>query len=354
MPPARTGIADYSQALSGALRAHADIRLNADGDLNLYHLGNNQLHRDIYHRAIARPGVVVLHDAVLHHFFLGSHDEEAYVEEFVHNYAEWSRPLAAKLWRGRSRSAADVRYFRYPMLRRVAESARVLIVHNPAAAAMVRSAAPTARVVEIPHLFVPPAPVEPWRIERLRQTWGLGPSAFVFGVFGHLRESKRIATILKAFRLVRASLPQAVLLMAGDFVSSDLARAFPESEPGVIRYPYLPESDFWIAAHAVDACISLRYPAAGETSGISIRLMGIGKPVIVTADAETSLFPTTGCLRIDPGPVEQDMLVEAMRMLIQFPDFGRRIGRLAGTHITSVHAIETVAMRYWETLTKAV
>ena len=56
--------------------------------------------------------------------------------------------------------------------------------------------------------------------------------------------------------------------------------------PGVIRRPYLPESEFWLAAAAVDACINLRYPAAGETSGIAIRLMGIGKPVLVTDSPE--------------------------------------------------------------------
>jgi hypothetical protein len=40
----------------------------------------------------------------------------------------------------------------------------------------------------------------------------------------------------------------------------------------------------------VDACINLRYPAAGETSGIAIRLMGIGKPVLLT-DGEVLAFP---------------------------------------------------------------
>lgn len=157
LPPQRTGVADYSAALLGALRRLGEVEVDArDADVCLYHLGNNSLHRAIYERALAHPGVTVIHDAVLQHFFLGTCGEAAYVEEFVYNYGEWSRDLAVDLWRNRSRSAQDARYFDYPMLRRAAESSLALVVHNPAAGAAVLRHAPRARVVEIPHLFVPP------------------------------------------------------------------------------------------------------------------------------------------------------------------------------------------------------
>ena len=83
----------------------------------LYHLGNNPLHDEIYGHALKTPGVAVLHDAVLHHFFLGSENEREYVAEFVYNYGHWSEDLARELWRRRSRSAADPEYFRYPMIK---------------------------------------------------------------------------------------------------------------------------------------------------------------------------------------------------------------------------------------------
>ena len=47
--------------------------------------------------------------------------------------ATWSEDLARELWRGRARSASDPQYFRYPMLKRVAERSLAVIVHNPAA-----------------------------------------------------------------------------------------------------------------------------------------------------------------------------------------------------------------------------
>ena len=83
MPPCRTGVADYSAALLAALRRHGPVTVGASqADVHLYHLGNNQLHREIYRRALDTPGVVVLHDAVLHHYFLGSLERASYVEEF--------------------------------------------------------------------------------------------------------------------------------------------------------------------------------------------------------------------------------------------------------------------------------
>ena len=123
MPPARTGVADYAASLLKALRKLGEVEADAprgSTEVNLYQVGNNQLHRDIYARALAEPGVVVLHDAVLQHFFLGSLTEQQYIDEFVYNYGEWTRDQAANLWRRRAASGADAEYFRYPMLRRIA------------------------------------------------------------------------------------------------------------------------------------------------------------------------------------------------------------------------------------------
>ncbi len=338
LPPARTGVADYAAALLGAMRETGDIEAGAENaDISLYHLGNNHLHRDIYRRALAKPGVVVLHDAVLHHFFLGTLDEAAYVEEFVFNYGVWSADLARGLWRSRARSAADPRYFEYPMLRRIAETSRAVVVHNPAAAEMVRAHAPGARVFEIPHLYVDaPAPAA-------RRS--PGP---LFGIFGHLRESKRLFSILRAFSRVRG----ASLLVAGEIASRDFTRAIEPllAHPGIIRRPFAPEPEFTGLLASVDTGINLRYPAAGETSGISIRLMGLGKPVLVTRGAETSGFPEDACVRIDAGPAEVEMLAEMMTWLASDAAARREIGRRARAHILSRHTPETAARLYWKVL----
>lgn len=350
LPPARTGVADYSASLLRALRSSGDVELG-EGDVNLYHLGNNQLHREIYQRALEKPGVVVLHDAVLQHFFLGSFSQRDYVAEFIYNYGAWGEDLARELWRGRARSAGDPQYFRYPMLKRVAERSVALIVHNPAASAIVKAHVPDARIHEIPHLLELPEPAGRREIDKLRRKMGIGEKTFLFGVFGHLRESKRLAPVLRAFHRARAAADIA-LLVAGDFVSRDLQRSLEPllAADGIFRVGYTPERDFWLHAAATDACINLRYPAAGETSGITVRLMGVGKPVLMSASLETSSFPDASCLRVDTGPAEEDLLMEFMVWLARFPQDARAIGERAAGHIREFHTPERVADMYWRVI----
>ena len=354
LPPARTGVADYSSELLRALKTHGPIAVNsASADIPLYHLGNNPFHREIYKRALKKPGVIVLHDAVLHHFFLGAMREPDYVSEFVYNYGAWSEDLARHFWGHRARAGADAEFFEYPMIKRVVERSLGVIVHNPRAAAMVARHAPEATVYEIPHLFAAPQhPPAGFEAARLRQQLGIAPHVFLFGVFGYLRESKRLASVLRAYQRASRDAEMA-LLVAGEFVSANFARSV---EPllgagrGIVRMPYLAERDFWRYAAAVDACINLRYPAAGETSGIAIRLMGLSKPVLLSDGAETSRFPEDVRLGVDPGLAEEEMLAEYMVWLARFPDDARAIGRRAAAYISQCHSPVRVARLYWDAL----
>ncbi len=354
LPPARTGVADYAAGLLKALAGFPGVEAgNPNGpDIHLYHLGNNELHREIYFDALSQPGVVVLHDAVLQHFFLGALSRQEYIEEFVYNYGEWHRPLAEQLWRERARSALDPRYFGYPMLRRTAETSLAVVVHNPAAAEAVRFHAPGARIAEIPHFYPDQAEASGREVEHLRASLGLRPSGLLFGVFGHLRETKRLSSVLAAFARVRAETPGVFLLVAGSFASADLERAVRPmlAQEGVICRGFLPESKWAVHAQAVDACINLRYPAAGETSGIAIRLMGLGKPVILTRSAENARFPEPACLKVDSGPAECEMLAAYMVMLARTPGALHHIGQRAREHVRRYHALTYCAQRYVELL----
>jgi glycosyltransferase involved in cell wall biosynthesis len=353
LPPAHTGVADYAAALLAELRRRGRVEIApARCDVALYHLGNNEQHAAIYRRSLERPGVVVLHDAVLNHFYLGQLDEAAYADEFVYNYGEWNRGLGRELWRRRGTSGSDPRYFDFPMLRRAVERALAVVVHNPAAAEMVRRHAPDVRVVEIPHLFVPPELPSEAQALRFRERLGVPPGAFLFGIFGYLREPKRLRQVLDAFAAVTRELPQAMLLVAGEFVSQHLESAVQPllSAPHVRRLPFLPGADFWLAASAVDACINLRYPAAGETSGITIRLMGIGKPVMVTDSLECERFPEGSVIRVASGAGERHSLCAHILLLTSMSDVALAIGQLAAGHIQSRHRLDLAGSLYWELL----
>lgn len=351
LPPAPTGVADYSSTLLSLLRSFGAVEISPEKcDVALYHVGNNTLHRDIYQRAIAHPGVVVLHDAVLQHLMLGMLDSHEYIEEFVYNYGNTASELGRELWEQRARSGADVRYFARPMLKRIATASRAIIVHNPAAAALVREHAPHAQVFEIPHLFQQPSLPSAEETMRFRESLGLTPETLLIGTFGHQRETKRLAVVLRAFQ---QSGPNTRLLVSGGFVSAAFANAITPllHHPRVIRTGYLPEPELWRYAAATDLCINLRYPSAAETSGIGVRMMGIGKPVVFTAGAALDRMPANACLRLDVGPDEEQILAGYIAWLAGNREAGREIGRRAAAHIAQCHDPQRVAEEYWRVLT---
>jgi glycosyltransferase involved in cell wall biosynthesis len=321
----------------------------ARADVHLYHLGNNQLHAGIYARALETPGIVVLHDAVLHHFMLGALSPEQYVDEFVYNYGEWSRHIGEELWRERAASAVDPRYFRYPMLRRAVENARAVVVHNPGAAALAREHGARGLHV-VTHFFQPREIADAAATERFRQSMGVAPGTLLFGIFGYLRETKRVVPCIHAFRRLHAVRPETALLIAGEVVSGDLSRllAMEAAHPAIYRLGHLSDADFRVAAAAVDCCLNLRYPAAGETSGIAIRLMGIGRPVIATEGPETVDIPEAACLRVPPGEDEGAALFDQMALMAGFPEVRRRVGAEAAKHIRAHHALRNAANLYWQ------
>jgi glycosyltransferase involved in cell wall biosynthesis len=351
-PGAPTGVADYAAALEHALSKMDSIRRNVAGNVRLYHIGNNPLHREIYNEALRVPGVALLHDAVLHHFMLGALSEPEYLGEFAWNYGEWRRDLACDLWRNRGASGSDPRYFRYPMLRRIVERSRAIVVHNPGAAEMARSASPLCPPVRvIPHLAEYHAPDVEAGI-AFRQKIGASPGATLFGIFGYLREAKRICPSLSAFRRLHALRRDTALLLAGDIVSADLARLLEieATHPAILRLGHLDERNFQSALSAIDCCINLRYPGAGETSGIAIRAMAAAKPVIVTDSPENSEYTQETCLRVAPGPSEAAELLDNMILISEFPALARQIGLAAQCHIREAHAPDRVAAMFHDAL----
>jgi glycosyltransferase involved in cell wall biosynthesis len=345
-PGAHSGIADYAEVLSRAL---------GDVPIDLYHLGNNRLHAEIYDRALRHPGVIVLHDAVLHHFLLGQLSEERYLAEWVFNYGEWRRELGMELWHERARSGTDPRYFRFAMVRRVVEASKAVIVHNAGAAAIAREHGATDLTV-IPHFF--DRGTEAFCAEEIahfRRDLGAGRTTTIFGIFGYLRETKRVMSSLASFRRLHATGRDVVLLLAGEPVSPDLARVLGAEaiHPAIHRWGHLTERELRLAAAAIDCGLNLRYPAAGETSGIAIRLMGIGKPVIGSDIEENSDIPETAMLRVSTGSAEAEELFNAMVLVERYPDIARQIGAEAAAHILEHHSLAEAARKYRETLDRA-
>ena len=90
----------------------------------------------------------------------------------------------------------------------------------------------------------------------------------------------------------------------------------------------------------------------GTNLALDLRMMGIGKPVMVTESLECSRFPEDACARIASGLAEHDSLREHMRMFAGMPEVADAIGARAGKYIRNVHDAARVAGEYWKLLEK--
>ncbi len=110
LPPARSGIADYSEALIESLRPLVDLEVfsRADQhfdparfDIALYQIGNNGFHDFVYETALRHPGVVVMHESNLHHLIadltIRRGDWDAYVRECEYNGGAPAREFAERV-----------------------------------------------------------------------------------------------------------------------------------------------------------------------------------------------------------------------------------------------------------------
>ncbi|MBY0506935.1 MAG: glycosyltransferase family 4 protein [Bryobacteraceae bacterium] len=333
-PAGNSGVADYAKVLHAALPPVPGV--------SVFHVGNNPLHKTLYRRLLTRQDpkrVVILHDAVLHHFLLGTLTEAEYIEEFLYNYGEWHRNLAQDLWARRAQSGAHPEYFRYPMLRRAMEAAQLVIVHNPAAKRLAQEHG-AKRVELVPHFIAQPDAPPAQDILAWRAEHGLAPQTCLFGVFGHLRESKRIPAIVRAFALQRED---CALLIQGDWGSPALRESLEPSGPRMLRVGPVPERELTLLLSATDVGLNLRYPSAGESSGILARLMAAAKPTIVTRGEEVSHLPPGAVWPVSPGSGEPEELATAMAYLAQHPAARKAMGIAARHYAQSQCGVEVLA-----------
>jgi glycosyltransferase involved in cell wall biosynthesis/predicted SAM-dependent methyltransferase len=335
MPPSRSGIADYSEALVAELGRLVELEVfdsprkpfdPARFDAAIYHLGNNPDHEFVYDAALAHPGVVVMHEANLHHLVahvtIRRNNWDAYVAEAELNGGETARRRAEL-----SRTlTVGPDYEGCKMIRRVLDSAKGLIVHSQYMVGEMHAAGYRGPVVRIPHgAWVPAIDGSPFR-KRL----GLSPECPLIGVFGHLKPYKRIKESLRAFRRVAREVPDAKMILVGE-PHPDVRL---DSLPPDVRVIGFTEIDEFVGYMAAcDIILNLRYPTVGESSGSLLRAMGLGKAVLVSDLGSFAEFPDATCLKVPVGREEDEVLFEYLRLLVTRLDLARAMGERAKAYV---------------------
>lgn len=373
--PVPSGISDYSEDLLPYLGAEAEVDLFIDRgyrpanpdlaahfavypyprylraarrrayDVALYHVGNSPAHDYIVTTLERYPGVVVLHDFVLHHLMLWRavrRGRGSAYRQAMAAYGAAGERVASEMLAGRLSEEA----FDYPLCEGVVRAARGVIVHSRYVAERVRAIRP-----DVPLAVVPmgvPLPVLPERAEA-RHRLGLPAEALVIASFGHVNPYKRLEPALRAFRRLREEYPDALFLIVGSLSPHfDLPALVARLglEPAVRVTGFVDLGLFLGYLAACDICVNLRYPTAGETSASLLRILGAGVPTLVSRTGAFAELPPEVAIQVDVGPDEEEELYAFLRYLAGHPEARRFFSRHARDYVAAHHTLEGAALGY--------
>jgi glycosyltransferase involved in cell wall biosynthesis len=356
MPPHHSGVADYSALLVPALKEHVElhvVRRWSRGvprrtDAVLYHIGNSaKAHGWVLEMLRRRPGLVVLHEFSLHHLLAESTlikgDVPGYVNALEQEAGLVGRLLAHGVVDGLVPPLWEASPERFPIVSEVLALAEGLIVHSAYVERRARERGYAGPVWRIPH----PA----WPDPGVRRADGLvGDRHPVVGCFGNLNLSKRVPLVLHAFATLRRRHPDAVLLLAGDVdptveLEARLA-GLGLSEGAVVREGRVTERRLWELIASCDVCVSLRRPVRGETSGMAIRALSLGKPLIVTDAGWFAELPPSVAAKLPLDSHEPEILAAFLARLADDDGLRETMASAAREYVRRVHSLERVADLY--------
>lgn len=379
--PVHSGISDYSEELLPYLSQYADITVYIDQGLTptntaiaqhmsvrslhqlvadnqhhpydaiLYHMGNSPAHFQIWDVAQQLPGVIVMHDLVLHHFMLQyhavhRHNISAYQRLAESYYGTAGAEVADRMLQG----VFDDSVFTMPLCQPVLESAQLLISHSHYVADAAATLRPTLARAVVP-MGVPVLPVtDP---APLRSQLDLGEDPFIIASFGHVNPYKRVDQVLRTVRTLRRAGINAHYIIVGsvspNFALDTLVRRT-GTQDAVHVTGYASTEDFALYVALADVCINLRHPTAGETSASLLRLLAAAKPTLITASGSFLEIPRDAAVHIPLDQSEGAMLTASTFLLHQHHAVRQTLGHNARAFVQHGHTLADSASVYMQTL----
>jgi glycosyltransferase involved in cell wall biosynthesis len=317
-PPDRSGIAAYSAELLPELAGRHEVHVfptpasaprrvdelpgamrvwpafdfqrlhhQAPFDVVVYQLGNARCHDYMWPYLVRYPGLVVLHDAQLHHSraraLIAAGREDDYRQEFAYSHPGAPADLAEFVVNGLTGSP----YYLWPLRAVPLAAARALAVHSEELAQELHAELPA----DVPLLTVPMGTRAHAPGDNRPQVEG----APVFAAFGGVTHEKRVPQVLAAFAKVLETAPNARLVLVGetrDRLDSMAAARKRGVADRVTITGYVNDADLDAWVEVADVCLCLRWPTSRETSASWLRCLAAGKPTIVTDLSHQVEVPT--------------------------------------------------------------
>jgi glycosyltransferase involved in cell wall biosynthesis len=328
---------------------HPPWREINQADATFYQMGNDpRYHYPIWRMSQQHPGIVILHDLMLQHFFSGLlfHDlglsRRDYLELVERHHGARGRVLAEAHLQGLL--GTEELGPQCPLTGAATENALAVIVHSEAALPLVPPETPAAY---LPLCAGAPAPAE----QPARET---EPDVYRISLFGFLGPNRRLPVLLRAlanfaqrdrYRLdiygtiEGAEKIQQLICRLG---LSDLVTMH-----GFIRQDELDE-----ALRQTDLVVNLRNPSMGEASGSQLHLWQYALPSLVTRSAWYETLPANTVAFVRPEHETEDIQAH-LTAFLDDPEKYRELGRNGRAHVAENHAMETYAHSLLEVASRA-
>ena len=305
-------------------------------DLCVYNLGDQlDFHREIFLTSRRVPGLVVLHDFVMHHFFAAYYlddlrDGEAYITAMGRWYGKGGKRAAEQAVR---RIAPGVwesdRVAEFPLFEDAVRGACGVIVHSE----FLREA--VARVFEGPirRLFLAYDRPQSALATKSKPDLQIPGDRLLVITVGHANPNKKIVETIEAIggseRLAR-TVVYVVLGPCDGPYGDEIRRTIVHFGLDQTVRVLGRVSDDVLASYLThaDVCVNLRCPAMEGASASAIEEMLYSKPVIVTDVGFYRELPSQAVIRIMPGN-EVDGLTEALCRLATEPGLRKGMGKEA-------------------------
>ena len=351
--PLKSGISDFSEELVQALSHYMDVVVfspvehenkslaktcqikdineldqeSTRNELNLlvYHIGNNwNCHREVVHMLEKYSGIVELHDVGLHYLaierVLETQDWDEYKRLAEYCHGARGRKIVEDYLQG----IGDAPWSNHPldmsMTRHILEKATAVVVHSEFAKQMVLGLFPNIPIANIPHHSCDIIDDADEFQKECRKKLSISNTEIVIGSFGFATYPKRIIQILDALERIKAQGYSFLYVLVGEVqkeidIQQELKRR--NLSNCVIVTGFATLEDFKLYMGACDFCINLRYPTQGESSGSLHRMLGMGKPAIVTDIGTFADYPDDVVFKVGYDEGEVDDIFGAISLLLR-------------------------------------
>lgn len=325
-----------------------DATMLAVYDIAIYNLGNHlPFHRQIFESSRRAPGIVILHDIVMHHFFASYYLEHvrapaAYMDAMVRCYGERGRRsveaghggTAPWVW-----ETDDV--MSMPLFEEAVRGAWGAVVHSNFFAERVAKAfAGPVKMFPLPYKPAPAGQIEG------RKELGLTPGRTLMVTVGHVNRNKRVDSVLRALAARPDVRGMVEYVIAGPIEGSyktELEKLLHSDGTAAVHFVGRVSDERLQSyiAHA-ELCIALRYPATEGASASVIEEMMLGKAVIVTDTGFYHELPDNTVYKISPER-ETAELEQALVLLLGNGAYRREVGTRAKRYAESMFRADRYA-----------